>query len=117
MIIDHICFAVKDLDAAIVQWTGTFEYEQLTEIVTNTHQLVKPGGLSRLIRSGSPAAYMRPLCIPKIASYSLTNVCLLSPSFVCRRIRYTPFFSPLTSTSPLEVFPCIILRPVKSIIW
>jgi methylmalonyl-CoA/ethylmalonyl-CoA epimerase len=41
MIIDHICFAVKDLDAAIPQWTGTFEYEQLTEIVTNTRQQVK----------------------------------------------------------------------------
>ena len=41
MIIDHICFAVKDLDAAIVQWTGAFEYEQLTEIVTNTRQQVK----------------------------------------------------------------------------
>lgn len=47
MIIDHICFAVKDLDAAIVQWTGTFEYEQLTEIVTNTRQEVKVVFLSK----------------------------------------------------------------------
>jgi len=41
MIIDHICFAVKDLDTAIIQWTGTFDYEQMTEIVTNTRQQVK----------------------------------------------------------------------------
>jgi len=47
MIIDHICFAVKDLDAAIVQWTGAFEYEQLTEIVTNTRQQVKVVFLSK----------------------------------------------------------------------
>jgi len=41
MIIDHICFAVKDIETAITQWTGAFEYEQMTEIVTNTRQQVK----------------------------------------------------------------------------
>ncbi len=47
MIIDHICFAVKDLDAAIVQWTKAFEYEQMTEVVINTRQQVKVVFLSK----------------------------------------------------------------------
>jgi methylmalonyl-CoA/ethylmalonyl-CoA epimerase len=47
MIIDHICFAVKDLVTAISQWTTAFEYEQMTEIVTNTRQQVKVVFLSR----------------------------------------------------------------------
>lgn len=47
MIIDHICFAVKDLDAAIVHWTRAFEYEQMTGIVTNTRQQVKVVFLSK----------------------------------------------------------------------
>jgi methylmalonyl-CoA/ethylmalonyl-CoA epimerase len=41
MIIDHICFAVKDLGKGIADWTHTFGYEQMTEIVTNTRQQVK----------------------------------------------------------------------------
>lgn len=41
MVIDHICFAVRDLDTAIPQWTRAFGYKQLTEIVTNTRQQVK----------------------------------------------------------------------------
>ena len=41
MTVDHICFAVKNLEAAIKQWTDAFDYEQLTEIVTNTRQQVK----------------------------------------------------------------------------
>jgi methylmalonyl-CoA/ethylmalonyl-CoA epimerase len=47
MIIDHICFAVRDIGMAITQWTGAFEYEQMTEIVTNTRQQVKVVFLSR----------------------------------------------------------------------
>jgi len=47
MIIDHICFAVKDLDVAIAQWTKAFEYEQLTEVVSNTRQQVKVVFLSK----------------------------------------------------------------------
>jgi len=47
MIIDHICFAVKDIETAITQWTGAFEYEQMTEVVTNTRQQVKVVFLSR----------------------------------------------------------------------
>ena len=47
MIIDHICFAVKDIETAITQWTGAFEYEQMTEIVTNTRQQVKVVFLNR----------------------------------------------------------------------
>lgn len=47
MIIDHICFAVKNLETAIRQWTGAFDYEQMTEIVINTRQQVKVVFLSR----------------------------------------------------------------------
>lgn len=47
MIIDHICFAVRKLDSAIVQWTDAFGYEQMTEIVTNTRQQVKVVFLSK----------------------------------------------------------------------
>jgi len=47
MIIDHICFAVKNIETGIAQWTGAFDYEQLTEIVTNTRQQVKVVFLSK----------------------------------------------------------------------
>lgn len=41
MIIDHICFAVKDLKDGIAYWNNVFGYEQLTEIITNSLQKVK----------------------------------------------------------------------------
>jgi len=40
MIIDHICFAVKDLEKAIKDWEYVFGYRQMTEMVTNTLQKV-----------------------------------------------------------------------------
>jgi methylmalonyl-CoA/ethylmalonyl-CoA epimerase len=47
MIIDHICFAVRDLEKSIKQWTNAFDYEQHTEIVINTRQQVKVVFLSK----------------------------------------------------------------------
>jgi len=41
MIIDHICFAVKDLEKSIHNWSQAFRYDQMTEIVANTRQQVK----------------------------------------------------------------------------
>lgn len=41
MIIDHISFAVKNLEDGINYWNQTFEYRQATEIVTNSLQKVK----------------------------------------------------------------------------
>lgn len=41
MIIDHICFAVKNLEEGISYWDNVFGYKQMTEIVTNTRQKVK----------------------------------------------------------------------------
>jgi len=41
MIIDHICFAVKDLNDGISYWKNVFGYEQMTEKVENTRQKVK----------------------------------------------------------------------------
>lgn len=41
MIIDHICFAVKDLQKGIENWSQAFDYMQMTEIVSNTRQMVK----------------------------------------------------------------------------
>ena len=47
MIIDHICFAVKDIQKGIKDWERTFDYRQMTEIVTNTRQKVKVVFLSK----------------------------------------------------------------------
>ena len=41
MIIDHICFAVKDLNDGISYWKNVFGYEQMTEIIINSLQKVK----------------------------------------------------------------------------
>lgn len=41
MIIDHICFAVKDLREGINYWETVFGYRQMTEIITNSLQKVK----------------------------------------------------------------------------
>ena len=40
MIVDHICFAVKDLRKAIENWSNVFGYRQMTEIVANSRQQV-----------------------------------------------------------------------------
>jgi len=47
MIIDHICFAVKDLQEGITYWEKIFGYSQMTEIITNTLQKVKVTFLSK----------------------------------------------------------------------
>jgi len=47
MIIDHICFAVKDLREGITYWEKIFGYSQMTEIITNTLQKVKVTFLSK----------------------------------------------------------------------
>lgn len=41
MNIDHICFAVKNLQEGIEYWDRVFGYKQLTEIVINSRQKVK----------------------------------------------------------------------------
>jgi methylmalonyl-CoA/ethylmalonyl-CoA epimerase len=41
MIIDHICFAVRDLKEGITYWKDVFGYDQMTEIITNSLQKVK----------------------------------------------------------------------------
>lgn len=41
MIVDHICFAVKDLQNGIAYWSDIFGYKQMTEIVINSRQKVK----------------------------------------------------------------------------
>lgn len=41
MIVDHICFAVRDIERAIGDWTSAFDYRQMTEIVINSRQQVK----------------------------------------------------------------------------
>jgi methylmalonyl-CoA/ethylmalonyl-CoA epimerase len=47
MIIDHICFAVKDLDEGIGYWERVFGYKQKTGIVINTLQKVKVSFLTK----------------------------------------------------------------------
>jgi len=41
MIIDHICFAVKDIKEGITYWENVFGYSQMTRIVINSLQKVK----------------------------------------------------------------------------
>ena len=41
MTIDHICFAVKNLQEGIDYWNNVFGYSQMTEIITNSRQKVK----------------------------------------------------------------------------
>jgi methylmalonyl-CoA/ethylmalonyl-CoA epimerase len=41
MKIDHICFAVKNLQDGIVYWENVFGYRQMTKIVENSLQKVK----------------------------------------------------------------------------
>jgi methylmalonyl-CoA/ethylmalonyl-CoA epimerase len=41
MKIDHICFAVKNLNDAIEYWERVFGYKQMTQITENTLQKVK----------------------------------------------------------------------------
>ena len=41
MVIDHICFAVKNLAEGIEYWRDIFGYDQMTEIVQNSLQKVK----------------------------------------------------------------------------
>jgi methylmalonyl-CoA/ethylmalonyl-CoA epimerase len=47
MKIDHICFAVKNINEAILYWYNTFGYKQMTKIVVNTLQKVKVTFLSK----------------------------------------------------------------------
>lgn len=47
MIIDHICFAVKDLKEGISYWVSVFGYSQMTRIVENTLQKVRVVFLSK----------------------------------------------------------------------
>ena len=41
MKIDHICFAVKNLEEGIAYWENVFAYSQMTRIVENTLQKVR----------------------------------------------------------------------------
>ena len=41
MVIDHICFAVKNLEEGIAYWEKVFGYRQMTGIVINSLQKVK----------------------------------------------------------------------------
>lgn len=47
MKIDHICFAVRNLDEGVAYWNRVFGYKQITEIVTNSLQKVKVTFLSK----------------------------------------------------------------------
>ena len=41
MIIDHICFAVSNLDEEISYWEQVFGYKQMSSIIENSRQKVK----------------------------------------------------------------------------
>jgi methylmalonyl-CoA/ethylmalonyl-CoA epimerase len=48
MIIDHICFAVKDITEAIHYWKEVFGYNQMTSLIVNTRQKVKVVFLTKI---------------------------------------------------------------------
>jgi len=41
MIVDHVCYAVKNLEEGISYWQQVFGYRQMTSIVENTRQKVR----------------------------------------------------------------------------
>ena len=41
MVIDHICFAVRNLNDGIAYWKRVFGYSQMTRIIVNSRQQVK----------------------------------------------------------------------------
>lgn len=47
MIIDHICFAVKDIEDSVIYWNKVFGYKRMTRTVINTIQKVKVTFLSK----------------------------------------------------------------------
>lgn len=67
MKIDHICFAVKDLNDAIKYWERVFGYKQMTEIIENTLQKVK---VTFLRKEDSLTVK---LIEPEISNHSLIN--------------------------------------------
>jgi methylmalonyl-CoA/ethylmalonyl-CoA epimerase len=66
MKIDHICFAVKNLEDAIEYWDRIFGYKQMTKIVENSLQKVKVVFLSKedsvTIKLIEPLANNQSLC-------------------------------------------------------
>ena len=67
MKIDHICFAVRDLNEGIAYWSDIFGYKQMTKIVENTRQRVK---VTFMIRNDSITVK---LIEPLINNQSLLN--------------------------------------------
>jgi catechol 2,3-dioxygenase-like lactoylglutathione lyase family enzyme len=47
MKIDHICFAVKNIQDGIAYWERVFGYKQMTKVVENSLQKVKVTFLSK----------------------------------------------------------------------
>lgn len=41
MVVDHICFAVKDIEDSVIYWKDLFGYDRMTGTVINTVQKVK----------------------------------------------------------------------------
>jgi len=47
MKLDHICFAVKNINEGILYWEDVFGYRQMTDVINNTLQKVKVVFLSK----------------------------------------------------------------------
>lgn len=67
MIIDHICFAVKNLNDGIDYWERIFGYKQMTTIIENSRQKVKVAFLSK------PNSLLIKLIEPTETNQSLIN--------------------------------------------
>jgi methylmalonyl-CoA/ethylmalonyl-CoA epimerase len=59
MRIDHICFAVKNIDDGIAYWSEIFGYKQMTQVIENSRQKVKVTFLS--MKDSIPVKLIEPL--------------------------------------------------------
>jgi methylmalonyl-CoA/ethylmalonyl-CoA epimerase len=59
VVIDHICFAVRDLADGIAHWENAFGYRRRTEVVTNSRQRVRVVFLDKL--GSLPVKLIEPL--------------------------------------------------------
>lgn len=67
MIIDHICFAVSNLNDGIAYWERVFGYKQMTRIIANSRQKVKVAFLRK------PDSIIVKLIEPLESNQSLDN--------------------------------------------
>ena len=82
MKVDHICFAIKNIEEGISYWESVFGYRQMTDVVNNTLQKVKVVFLTK------EESLLIKLIEPHSDNQSLTNFVERGGSFhhICFRV-------------------------------